>query len=135
MTSVSAEDKLLQVDATIGALHLVVDSDGSPENYSSVVERLKALVSDESALRALTDETTQEIRRLLMIRLPESACGQEDVIEPIRANLWSVMLLGLRPEDLNRRVVYLFRPQDERWGIAQLCHTCVGHPPVIAVVL
>ena len=76
----------------------------SKDNYhSTIVESLKALVSDEPPRQEVTEETTQEICRLLIKRLPESACGQEDAIAPIRANLWSAMLLGLRPEDLNRQ--------------------------------
>ncbi|CAM9835806.1 unnamed protein product, partial [Scytosiphon promiscuus] len=35
------------------------------------------------------------------MRLPDSACGKADAVAPMRANLWSVMLLGLRPEDLS----------------------------------
>lgn len=87
------------------------DGDVGEDYNHSVVERLKLLLcsSDESAsaAAALTDEATSEIRRLLVRRLPESACGEEDRIAPIRANLWSVLLLGLRPEDLNRRAEML----------------------------
>ena len=71
--------------------------------HSTIVEPLKALVSNELPSQEVTEEATQEICRLLIKRLPESACGQEDAIAPIRANLWSAMLLGLRPEDLNRQ--------------------------------
>lgn len=62
--------------------------------YLELVERLRSLVFSQ-------DQDIDEIRRLIITRLPESACGEEDVIAPIRANLWSAMLLGLRPEDLN----------------------------------
>lgn len=79
------------------------DSAAKDAYHSSIVEPLKVLVSDELPRQELTEETTQEICRLLIKRLPESACGQEDAIAPIRANLWSAMLLGLRPEDLNRQ--------------------------------
>lgn len=79
------------------------DLPGEDAYHSTVVGPLTALVSDELPSQELTEETTQEICRLLIKRLPESACGQEDAIAPIRANLWSVMLLGLRPDDLNRQ--------------------------------
>lgn len=66
------------------------------EEYSSgVVERLRSLVYGESS-------NINEIRKLIVKKLPASACGVDDAIAPIRANLWSAMLLGLRPEDLNR---------------------------------
>lgn len=64
------------------------------DEYSQLVERLRSLVFSQ-------DQDIDEIRRLIITRLPESACGEEDSIAPIRANLWSAMLLGLRPEDLN----------------------------------
>lgn len=82
-----------------------VDDDLPPSplprpSYSSVVvERLKTLV----VLEDLREENISEIRELLKVRLPESACGDEDLIAPLRGKLWSVMLLGLRPEDLNRQ--------------------------------
>lgn len=76
---------------------------GGDDYHSTIVEPLKALVSDEVPSQEVTEETTKEICRLLIKRLPESACGEEDAIAPIRANLWSAMLLGLRPEDLNRQ--------------------------------
>lgn len=67
------------------------------EEYSGIVERLRSLVvSEDQAI------DIGEIRRLIIKKLPPSACGAEDAIAPIRANLWSAMLLGLRPEDLNR---------------------------------
>lgn len=81
----------------------VASDDGataSTDYCNVVVERLKSLVSEKSAV--VTDDITKEIQELLITRLPESACGEEDVIAPIRANLWSAMLLGLRPEDLDR---------------------------------
>lgn len=79
------------------------DSATKDDYHSTIVEPLKALVSDKLPRQEVTEETTQEICRLLIKRLPKSACGQEDSIAPVRANLWSAMLLGLRPEDLNRR--------------------------------
>lgn len=69
------------------------------EEYGGVVERLRSLVSCEDQ-----SININEIRSLIVKKLPASACGIEDVIAPIRANLWSAMLLGLRPEDLNRCV-------------------------------
>lgn len=82
-------------------------SDAPPvdfDDYSCVVERLKGLVAgfDSSDSSKLAKENVEEIRQLLALRLPASACGENDVISPIRASLWSIMLLGLRPEDLNR---------------------------------
>lgn len=62
------------------------------------VERLKSL----AAMPELTEEHTNEIRELLRARLPDSVCDDEDLIAPVRAKLWSIMLLGLRPEDLHR---------------------------------
>lgn len=74
-------------------------TDTSPpgRNSTHVSERLKSLASGE-----LSDDVVQEIRLLLAERLSEGACHGQDEIAPIRANLWSAMLLGLRPEDLNR---------------------------------
>lgn len=80
-------------------------SDGGGDNvafteYSTAVAgRLKSLVA---APGDLGEDTIQEIRRLLTARRPESVCELEDEIAPIRANLWSVLLLGLRTEDVNR---------------------------------
>lgn len=97
-------EELLDVDKASSSL----DSDiysvirGGDDYHSTIVEPLRALVSDEVPSKEVTEETTKEICRLLIKRLPESACGDEDAIAPIRANLWSAMLLGLRPEDLNR---------------------------------
>lgn len=67
------------------------------EEYRGVVERLRSLVFGEDQ-----SINIDEIRRLIITKLPASACGADDAIAPIRANLWSAMLLGLRPEDLNR---------------------------------
>lgn len=69
------------------------------EEYTFIVERLRSLVFGEHQ-----SINIDEIRRLIVKKLPASACGVEDAIAPIRANLWSAMLLGLRPEDLNRCV-------------------------------
>lgn len=70
---------------------------GEKESYSRTVERLRSLVfcTDQNA-------NMDEIRRLICTPLPASSCGVDDAISPIRANLWSAMLLGLRPEDLIR---------------------------------
>lgn len=73
------------------------DSPTSP-SYIDTLERLKSL----AAMPELTEEHTNEIRELLSRRVPDSACSDEDPVTPLRARLWSVMLLGLRPEDLNR---------------------------------
>lgn len=70
------------------------------EEYSGVVERLRSLVFGEDQ-----SINIEEIRSLIIKKLPAGACGVEDAIAPIRANLWSAMLLGLRPEDLNRCVL------------------------------
>lgn len=70
------------------------------EEYGGLVERLRSLLSGEDQ-----SINIDEIRRLIIKKLPPAACGIEDVIAPIRANLWSAMLLGLRPEDLNRCVL------------------------------
>lgn len=76
------------------------------EEYAKTVERLRSLVFSES-------QNIDEIRRLVVARLPDSACGTEDAISSIRANLWSVMLLGLRPEDLSRLVLLTVLPKGE----------------------
>jgi len=70
---------------------------GSPGEMTSTVERLRSLV-----LCADQNANMDDIRRLIAKPLPASACGVEDAISNIRANLWSAMLLGLRPEDLIR---------------------------------
>lgn len=78
-----------------------VGGDESPPDscsHADSIDRLKLL----SALPELTEEQTSEIRALLAARLPDTICNEEDLISPLRAKLWSVMLLGLRPEDLNR---------------------------------
>lgn len=67
-------------------------------SYADSLDRLKLL----SALPELTEEQTSEIRALLAAKLPDTMFDEEDLISPLRAKLWSVMLLGLRPEDLNR---------------------------------
>lgn len=67
------------------------------EGYGSIVERLRSLVFCQEQ-----NANTDEIRRLICTQLPDSACGVEDAIAPIRANLWSALLLGMRPEDLIR---------------------------------
>lgn len=74
------------------------------EDYSRVVERLEALVAGFGTFASsrMADENAVEISQLLALRLPPSACGEKDNVAPIRASLWSIMLLGLRPEDLNR---------------------------------
>lgn len=63
-----------------------------------IVERLKCLVSSEP-----TEAVMQEIRSLLSARIEDiGGDTEDDPIAPLRANLWSVLLLGLRSEDLNR---------------------------------
>lgn len=66
-----------------------------------VVEPLRTLVSRPHG-EELSEDSIGEIRELLARRLP--ACVQDDCIGPLRAKLWSIMLLGLRPQDLNRCV-------------------------------
>lgn len=82
-----------------GEMHRLEEEEGEggeeKEEYAKTVERLRSLVFSES-------HNIDEVRRLIVVRLPDSACETEDAISPIRANLWSVMLLGLRPEDLSR---------------------------------
>lgn len=74
-------------------------TDTSPPDRKSarVSECLKSLASGE-----LSEDVLHEIRLLLAERLSEEACQGQDEIAQVRANLWSAMLLGLRPEDLNR---------------------------------
>lgn len=88
------------VDVRIEPPSSAGDSDHEREEkeaYKSTVERLRSLVfcTDQNA-------NMDEIRRLVCLPLPASSCGVDDAISPIRANLWSAMLLGLRPEDLIR---------------------------------
>lgn len=88
----------LEVDVGKGPLDSAGDGDGEKyeqEEYAKVVERLRTLVACE-------EQDMDEIRRLIIARPPKSACGEHDAIDPIRADLWSAMLLGLRTEDLNR---------------------------------
>ena len=74
-----------------------IDVSSVSRKHASNYERLKSLVSGE-----LSQDVVHEIRHLLAERLPEISCRGRDEITAIRANLWSAMLLGLRPEDLNR---------------------------------
>lgn len=74
-----------------------IDTSPTDGKSARVSERLKSLASGE-----LSEDVIQEIRVLLAERLPEEACQGQDEIAQIRANLWSAMLLGLRPEDINR---------------------------------
>lgn len=103
-TEVTATTDKLRINVRIEPPSCAGDSDEEEEveeegqrddGYSARVERLRSLVFSQ-------DQDTDEIRRLIVTRLPQSACGEEDVIAPLRANLWSAMLLGLRPEDLNK---------------------------------
>ncbi|CAM9422410.1 unnamed protein product [Ascophyllum nodosum] len=73
-----------------------IDVSSVSRKHASNYERLKSLVSGE-----LSQDVVHEIRHLLAERLPEISCRGRDEITAIRANLWSAMLLGLRPEDLN----------------------------------
>ncbi|CAM9295298.1 unnamed protein product, partial [Ectocarpus sp. 13 AM-2016] len=94
-----ASHEQLEVDVGKGPLDSAGDGDGEKleeEEYARVVERLRMLVGCE-------DQDLDEIRRLVVTRPPKSACGEHDAVEPIRADLWSAMLLGLRTEDLNSR--------------------------------
>lgn len=74
-----------------------------------VVRPLRELVSRPR--EEINEECIDDIRGLLARRLPDGVCeeGQEDHITPLRAKLWSIMLLGLRPEDLDRFVGALCR--------------------------
>lgn len=90
------------VEIAEGINHENVDDRAMSTYCNEVVEQLKILVSRSGV--EMNDVCIGEIRELLARRLPDSACaeGAEDLIAPLRAKLWSVMLLGLRPEDLNR---------------------------------
>lgn len=101
-----------RVDPSCSAGDNVVEQGNEEEEYSGIVEGLRSLVFGETQ-----SINIDEIRELIVKKLPASACGAEDAIAPIRANLWSAMLLGLRPEDLNR---YVFTSSRLVWVVASL---------------
>lgn len=81
---------------------IAVTEDNIQQYMQNVIAPLRALVSRPR--EEINDKCIDDIRALLTPRLPDEVCeeGQEDLIAPLRAKLWSVLLLGLRPEDLNR---------------------------------